>query len=43
MMSYIHNHQVEITREDLLLLLKEPNPLVTSLTPPAQDRLQTLG
>ena len=43
LVPYISSHCVRVEQGDLSLLLKEANPLVTSLSPAAQEGLQTLG
>ena len=43
MVPYITNHLVLVKQEDLSVLVKEANPLTTSLSPYLQEGLQTLG
>lgn len=43
MLPYLTNHCVLVEQGDLSVLLKEANPLITSLSPLAQDGLLTLG
>ena len=43
LLPYVHNHLVSVEQQDLVVLLKEANPLNISLSPLAQDGLQALG
>ena len=43
LIPYISKHLVMATQADLTILLKEANPLITSLSPYAQEGLQALG
>ena len=43
MMAFITSHCVSVTHEDLAILLREANPLVSALSRVAQDAIQPLG
>ena len=43
MLPFVSSHRVQVTQEDLIIILKEANPLTSSLSQLAQQSIEQIG